>query len=1753
MMPLFSQTSLPIESDPNCKIMEAFNPGDIVFSLDIEAITGDNQLLGCEFDGVSLWVTGAGNGSDPNYLYQIDPFAGTLQNSYGQPPLASGWGIRDLAIANGLIYGGNESHFFAFDPQTETWEVLFESTFGTIRGLAWDGFHFWTKSFAGALYEFDVSGNVINTYSPTVASSTCGIAFDDVKELLYLFNQNDAAFYGFDLSGNYTGETIDVSSAQAGGLAGGAFFDRNNLVPGTSVLGFNMLGAPDICAAIELEVPVQYTNDVGVSYIISPEKLVSTIEPIAVIFRLKNYGLNPQANIPWRLIAYYYNHTDTISGIYAQTLLAGEYAEIVADSVTLFYLDNVDIEVCTTLDGDEQAANNCKARDITFVPQDYNLGYTVTEDEYIANVLFGEIDNSSLWQGGVADYTDLSTSICIGDSAYIIITNGNPWPNDKVTCWADWNQDYYFDYWVYPNNEEYVLNKLYGQGEYFDGWISVPPGTPVGTHQLRIRMTYSSDPIPYGESSYGEIEDYTINVIDPSSNDVGVVSIDMAAFSYPTTIIPKATIINKGTEVQAFTVTISIGDYTSTKSVDMLAYREARQISFDEWFANPGSYTIQACTDLTGDENPSNDCKTMEINIAGANFAYGFNYGGDQDSIVRFDISSPGNLFNFAPIQSLNAISAACFVNGAMRAVAMDGLLYAINPETCEMTFIDTTSANSGLAYDGNRFYGCSYTQLFEIDPETGQEVLIGDMGDSTYMNGISCDMYGALYGFDIGDGNFYSINKTNGEATLIGNLGYDFTGLQDMSFDKETNTCYISGYVSSQLKGLFQVDVFTGTATLLYNYPANIRIIGLAIPYSTFPPAGPAPEGFMASYEEGMGVQCAWGYPPPETWIGYDDGTNNDGLGLDGGGTYWGAFRFEPEDLMEYDNLMITQVAFFPRKFANAADMTLMIWEGADAANLIYEQEMTNLNWNEWNEVVLNLSYYIDATTELWIGFKVEHIAGEYPLGYDDGPAVAGYGDMISLDGINWMTMSGNGMDFNFNLRGLVVYGDDIEAGSKSVLKKTTVENPSGKLIAGHLKPIENSDFNPESKYFLGTNVYRDNVQVNTELISGYDYQDDFHTPGTYIYTAKNVYEDGFSDPSDPAVVLISGATIAVHPDSIVETHNNPPQLTTRTLTITNNGNIPLDWEMVDFEGSGKLSYANDVGVSTINAPTSSIIYTDSEPVIFTIKNFGDVSQSNIPWELSWEGPSVGDIISGVYIGNLASGETVEITADTIDMTSIGDYLFEACTQFPGDENPDNNCKTKLIFGPMTYCGAFTDNEDEYIANVKCGFIDNSSGWQGGVADYTDISAFIPPGASEEISVTNGNAWAADNVTVWVDWNNDFIFDTGTNEEFILEDISGTGDLFTSQIVVPAETLNGSYRMRIRMTKNSAPEPCGTSLYGEVEDYTIIVGELPTSWWYTDFYSGQVSPGESVEVDIAFNSLGLDPGTYTDILSIHSNDVLNPIIEVPLVLHVSPTILNPPRNLTAEIINGNNVLLTWQPPIGSKTQGNDIDKTKALLGYNMYRNDEIIATNVSDTSFLDGLPAWGSNAYFVTALYDQGESGPSNTVIVSGPPQPPSPPQNLQYEIVEDSIRLFWEQPASGLFDFYNVYRDGSIMGSAEEPEYLDPFPPQFPVVYWVTAFSEQNGESDTSNNVIVVAQGFVEYDAMIQLFPNPAKESLMILSDQQISSIMIFNVHGEIVFHQKLAAKKQHINTSEFKAGIYTVRLKTEQGITSRKLIIK
>ncbi|MEZ5359360.1 MAG: choice-of-anchor J domain-containing protein [Candidatus Zixiibacteriota bacterium] len=144
-------------------------------------------------------------------------------------------------------------------------------------------------------------------------------------------------------------------------------------------------------------------------------------------------------------------------------------------------------------------------------------------DEYISNVTVSDIDNSSDCSG-YADYTSIIGAMPFGASLPITVTNGNPYSSDQCAVWIDWNQDLDFE----DAGEEFFLGT--GEGPY-TGTITVPVTATAGYTRMRVRINYNAAPPMCGATTYGEVEDYTVNVggeqstltIDPTSIDFGTV------------------------------------------------------------------------------------------------------------------------------------------------------------------------------------------------------------------------------------------------------------------------------------------------------------------------------------------------------------------------------------------------------------------------------------------------------------------------------------------------------------------------------------------------------------------------------------------------------------------------------------------------------------------------------------------------------------------------------------------------------------------------------------------------------------------------------------------------------------------------------------------------------------------------------------------------------------------------------------------------------------------------------------------------------------------------------------------------------------------------------------------------------------------------------------------------------------------------------------------------------------------------------
>ena len=192
----------------------------------------------------------------------------------------------------------------------------------------------------------------------------------------------------------------------------------------------------------------------------------------------------------------------------------------------------------------------------------------------------------------------------------------------------------------------------------------------------------------------------------------------------------------------------------------------------------------------------------------------------------------------------------------------------------------------------------------------------------------------------------------------------------------------------------------------------------------------------------------------------------------------------------------------------------------------------------------------------------------------------------------------------------------------------------------------------------------------------------------------------------------------------------------------------------------------------------------------------------------------------------------------------------------------------------------------DEFISRVIFNTIDNNTGCSN-YADYTGISTVVIPGDTYDLTIENGNTYSTDDLGVWIDWNQDEDFDDAG--ENVVCDVNNYGQ-GTFAISIPTDALGGNTVMRIRLKYSGTDcgSPCGTTTYGEVEDYTLNVNSNFIDWLTINPMNGSILGQDDQNIELTFNSTGLEEGDYFAHVEITSNDPDEPNIIVPCTLHVS-------------------------------------------------------------------------------------------------------------------------------------------------------------------------------------------------------------------------------------------------------------------------
>ena len=198
---------------------------------------------------------------------------------------------------------------------------------------------------------------------------------------------------------------------------------------------------------------------------------------------------------------------------------------------------------------------------------------------------------------------------------------------------------------------------------------------------------------------------------------------------------------------------------------------------------------------------------------------------------------------------------------------------------------------------------------------------------------------------------------------------------------------------------------------------------------------------------------------------------------------------------------------------------------------------------------------------------------------------------------------------------------------------------------------------------------------------------------------------------------------------------------------------------------------------------------------------------------------------------------------------TAYNVSVVAVCGGNPG-ANADINFTTKGV----EYCAAGSNNGTlERISNVTFANINKNSTATTGYEDFTATVGNVTPGQSYNFSASHtGTTYSSDQVIVWIDYNKDGDFEDAGEQVLI------TGKKmspWTGSIAIPVTAPAGQTTMRVRLHDSSTlfspnATPCGNSGYGQVEDYTLNIGELAVS-------------------DVKKNNISIYPNPATDVINV--------------------------------------------------------------------------------------------------------------------------------------------------------------------------------------------------------------------------------------------------------------------------------------------
>jgi len=507
-------------------------------------------------------------------------------------------------------------------------------------------------------------------------------------------------------------------------------------------------------------------------------------------------------------------------------------------------------------------------------------------------------------------------------------------------------------------------------------------------------------------------------------------------------------------------------------------------------------------------------------------------------------------------------------------------VVYSFTPTTS--TTIDISLCGEGSNYD---------TKVYVYENEAGALAATIDGGEATACNDDECQNSTTNYlsflpGVLCEQGNTYYI-VVDGYGGASGDYEIDITevDLPDPPSPVLGYNVYRGGEIvgsTDHVDSTSFAEFVTVEGDHIYYATAMYEVYGESDPSNSDTvtveapaPLCNAPQNLMAE-SLGNDVSLSWDAPEGGAgWFGHNDGVLVTAIGTGGAAQFAVAARFGQEDLADYNGMALSKVRFVHNE--PTASYQVAVWTAEpDGSPVLVDtsdwMSGADIPAGEWYDVELDESITIDWTQELWFGYNIDTPAG-YPAGCDGGPAVTGYGDLLTFADEFISMNAAYGLNYNWMLDGFADYSDGRSISSMAPIA-VEYQNPNTTSeLVEHRLPTPIAINTPSDRDMINYIVYRDGEAEDTLGIGETAYNDIDVEWGDHNYFVTALYnnseECGESEPSNTVDV-----SLVNHPPPPVMLLQ-PDDGTTIVVTESNTGDdFPFIWTAVNDEDNDPVTY---------------------------------------------------------------------------------------------------------------------------------------------------------------------------------------------------------------------------------------------------------------------------------------------------------------------------------------------------------------------------------------------------------------------------------------------------------------------------------------------------------------------------------------------------------------------------------------------------